>query len=99
MTTPTRVRDIEQGETREFSRLIDDPLLDPPLRLWIEASRNDLTRVGIVAVTSRNETAEEKRGGQRIFWCTRDDLRWFIEQLPLALAFLEEPNVTTTETK
>lgn len=86
----TRIRYLENGAALELSRAIPDPLLDPPMRLLIEADREGLTLVGVIPVTSPTDGAEELRGGNaRVFWCTKEDLRWFIEQLPRALAFLE----------
>jgi hypothetical protein len=90
----TRIRYIDSGDCREASCLIDDPKLDPPLRMWIEAERNGLLRIGLVAVTSRSESAEEQRGRHGTFWLTRDDVRWFIEQLPAALAYVEGSSCT-----
>jgi hypothetical protein len=87
----TRVLYLEQGDCRQASRLIDDPKLSPPLRLWVEAELGGLIRVGLIAVSSRTETAVELRYSQsHSFWATKDDIRWFIEQLPAALAFAEE---------
>src|SRR5262245_57358714 len=90
--SPTRIRFQDEGDTREASKLIDDPKLNPPLRLWIEAEQGGLIRIGAIAVSSRSETAEEVRRSQgHSFWATKEDVRWFIEQLPAALAFAESP--------